>query len=294
MFGATALTAELPAKYSASLNNHRHTTMTFELLLTLPGALRTLSESTGKTWGRADFFKAVIDHALPLRAATPSDCWPVNESMGKQHHAGLATLGYRRHALLSLYAIKNLAMHGEAVAKDVAFELGDVEFMPWPAIKARRLVLNRERDQLPRPVTAKDWDEYSTVFMGESDVIVLSQWVTVTDETCRVPTETIEELLALTPKPAASAIEAASARKHLMKRNSLDGVIELAIKRANSTSIGEVWVHLREIALDGTPPFTGLVDAEGYTYTDDDDKTDVMTKTKLKMRLVKHRNAAKK
>jgi hypothetical protein len=214
--------------------------------------------------------------------------------MGNQYDAALPALGYRRHALLSLAAMKNLAVNGETASRHVAFEPGDAEFMPWPAIKARRLVLMQELDQLPRPAPDRDWDEYSTVFMGESDVIVLSQWVTVTDDTCRGPAETIEELLALTPKAAASSIKAVPARKHLMKRNSLDGMIELAIQRANSTSIGEVWVQLREIALEGMLPFTAFVDAAGFEYTDNDGKPAVLTKAALKMRLVKHRKAAAK
>lgn len=263
--------------------------MTFELLPTLSDALRILSETSGKTWTRTDFFKAVIDQELPLRATTPDGCWPVIESMGKQHDAGLPNVGYRRHALLSQAAIKNLAMNGETICKDVALEPGDAGFMPWPAIKAGRLVLKQALDQLPRPVSDGDWHDYSTVFMGESDVVILSQWVTVTDETCRVPTETIDELLTLTPRSApVSNGKAGIVVKHRMSQNLLDGPIKAAIDRAGSLSYQDVWIQLREIAKDGTPPFTGVVEGNKLGFVDDNNKFKELSKDALRKRMEKY------
>lgn len=267
--------------------------MTFELLPTLSDALRILSETSGKTWTRTDFFKAVIDQALPLRATTPNGCGAVIEGMGRQHDAGLPALGYRRHALLSLAAMKNLAVNGETESKDVAFEPGDAEFMPWPTIKARRLALKQELDALPRPVTAKDWDEYSTIFMGESDVVVLSQWVTVTDETCRVPAETIDELLALTPRCEPSQSTGATTRSvHLIKRKSVDGPIEQAIQKAGSSSIGAVWPILRDMAYNEVLPFTGRVDGAALEYTDDNNKLEMLSREATRKKINRWHNSA--
>jgi hypothetical protein len=263
--------------------------MTFEQTLTLSDALRILSETTGASWTRADFFKAVIDQSLPMWATTPSDCWPVTESMGKQHDAGLSSLGYRRYALLSHVAIKNLAMHGEATSCDVALTPGDAEFMPWPAIKARRLMLQHEFEQLPRPLTAQQWEERPANFMGESDVVVLSQRVTVTDDTCRVPTETIQELKVLAPQPVqVSKGSAVTGIKHRMSRNLLDGPIRSAIDRASSSSYQDVWIHLREIAKDGTLPFTGLVEGNKLGFIDDNNKYKTLSKDALRKRLDKY------
>jgi len=289
MFGLATLTGIGAAQYSAALTDHRHTTMTFELLPTLSDALRILSETSGKTWTRTDFFKAVIDQALPLRATTPNGCGAVIEGMDRQHGAGLPALGYRRHALLSLAAMKNLAVNGETESKDVALESGDSDFMPWPAIKARRLVLKQALDKLPRPIADRDWDEYSTVFMGESDVVLLSQWVTVTDETCRVPAETMDELLALTPGPApVSNGKAEIGVKHRMSQNLLDGPIKAAIDRACSLFYQDVWIHLREIAKDGTPPFTGVVEGNKLGFVDDNNKYKELSKDALRKRMQKY------
>lgn len=242
------------------------------------------------------FFKAVIDRSLTLRAATPSDCLPVIESTGQQHNAGFPELGYRRHALLSRNAIMNLAVHGEAETKDVALEPGDPDFMTWPEIKARRQ--QREVELAQRAFPADEWDALPAwsrwrpaEFMGESDVYTLSQWVKVTDDTCRVPRETIEELLEKAQPKRAQPVSsvAIGGTKHLIKRNSLDGPLEQAMQRAGSTSTGNVWVHLRELALEGTLPFTGLVQDDALHYTNDKKQHAMLSKEALKKRLQKYR-----
>lgn len=266
--------------------------MTFELLPSLSDALRILSETTGTTWTREMFFKAVIDHSLPLWATTPNGCRPVIESMGKQYDADLPELGYRRHALLSRYAIRDLAMHRQTASKDVAFEPGDSEHMTWQAIKARRLALQQDCEQRPRPMTAEDWDEHQATFMGESDVIVLSQWVTVTDDTCHVPNETIQELQAITPARAAhSAHRTSMSTVHLIKRNCLDGPIEAAIQKAGSTAIGAVWSILRDMAFNEVAPFTGGVDGAALEYTNDENELTMLTREALRKRLSRSKKA---
>ncbi|MBV6324908.1 hypothetical protein [Duganella violaceipulchra] len=244
------------------------------------------------------FFNAVIANSLPLRATTPIGCNPVIESIGEQRNAHFPPLGYRRHALLSRATTMNLAMHGEATTTGVALEPGDPDYMTWQEIKARRLHRAHELAHAPHTVEQLDaqphWERWLPEdFMGESEVFMLSQWVTVTDETCRVPTETIEELQA---NGAPTAEQPHSHRaivgiKHLIKRNSMDGPIEAAIKRAGTMSSGAVWIHLRDLALDGTPPFTGLVEDERLHFTDDKNRPTSLSKNALKMRLVKHRKS---
>lgn len=275
--------------------------MTFELLPSLPDALRILSESTGTTWTRAKFFKTVVDHSLPLLATTPNDSWPVIYSMGEQRNPGIPELGYRRHALLAGNAIRNLAMHGEACTSDVALEPGDPDFITWPAIKARRL--ERELELKQRAYTAEEWDALPpwsrwlpADFMGESDVYTLSEEVTVTDDTCRVPAETIEELLAMVAntsnKPVADSPPFVLAKKYRTRRNSLDAPIEKALKAAGSMSSSDVWVHLREHALQGEPPFTGQVEGNKLYYTNDHNEVAILNKEALKKRMERLRKAA--
>lgn len=263
--------------------------MAFELLPSLPEALRILSETTSTPWTRDKFFNAVIKHALPLRSTTPNDCWPVIESMGKQYDPDLPILGHRRLALLPFHAIKNLAMHKEAETVQVAFEPGDYEFVSWLKIKEIRVKLKHELDQKPRPMTEREWSEHSATFMGESDVVILSKWVTVTDDTCRVPPETIAELQALSSSgeisPEAQRMSTVPATQHRTRRNSLDAPIEKAIKAAGSIASSDVWVQLRESALRGDPPFTGEIEGSTLHYTNDDNQVKPLTKAALKKRI---------
>ena len=268
--------------------------MTLLFLHTLAEALRVLTDKTGTTWTSTLFYNAVIKHSLPLRATTPNDCQPVIESMGQQHGAGLPALGHRRHALLLTSAIRDLALHGETQTRMVALEPGDPGFMDWTAIKARRLELDQGAH------TAEEWEALwpgtrwvDGDFMGESEVVVLSHWVRVTDGTCRVPAETIETLQGLRSTVAQnSGPTPISGVKHRMVRNSLDGAIEAAIKLAGSTSSPDVWVQLRELAKDGTPPFTGLVEGDKLVYVDDNNEIATLSKDALRKRLDKYRSSA--
>lgn len=273
MFSPAALTGDLPAKYSAMpVTTSTRITMSFKLMPTLWDTLHTLTEATGITWNRTKFFQTVIDRSLPLRATTPGEVFVVDNMGGEDFDAGFQEREARRLALLGSYAIKNLALHGAADIKNVALEPGDPDFLTWEQIK-----VYRERHGAQR-----------ADFMGES-VFHFSEWIKVTDETCRVPPETIEELLALTPKPAAvSNREAKIGVKHRMSQNLLDGLIKAAIDRAGSLSYQDVWIHLREIAKDGTPPFTGLVEGDRLGYIDDNNKYKELSKDALRKRMGKY------
>ncbi len=240
----------------------------------LPDALQILSASTGITWTRTSFFQAIIDNVLPLRATTPNNLLVV-DNMGKaDFDAGFQELEFRRLALLDSYTIKDLALNGDAYTRAVALDPGDPGFLTWPEIKASR---SRSREH----------------FMGES-TFMFSQFVHVTDDTCRVPPETIAELEALMPGRAPSSVKVGTTNTtYLMKRNSLDGPIEQAIKRAGSTSSGIVWIHLRDLALEGVSPFTGRVEKDVLEYTNDKNQLKTLSKDAVKKRLLKYRRSSR-
>ena len=52
------------------------------------------------------------------------------------------------------------------------------------------------------------------------------------------------------------------------RRDVLDPAIDEAINLANTHDTAAVWLQLREIAISGTPPFTGSVQAGKFAYTD--------------------------
>ena len=271
--------------------------MIMKSLFTLQEALKILSDRTGAVWTRDNLLQAIIKHSLPLRATTPNGCREVIYSMGEEYESGFPELGHRRHALLMTSAVRNLATHGAASSEMVALEPGDPGFQSWAEIKARRLVLDYANH------SSQDWEalwpESKWVdgdYMGESSDVTLSVSVSVNDQTCRVPVEAIEELLALSPlvklqAPPPVAAHSVTNIQHRLKRNSLDGPIETAIKRAGSTTLGAVWVHLRDIAQDGALPFTGLVEDDALYFTNDNSRPAKLGKDALRKRLEKYRKA---
>jgi hypothetical protein len=267
--------------------------MTSKSLFTLQEALKILSDRTGALWTRDALLHAIIEHSLPLRATTPNGCREVIYSMGEEHDSGLPELGHRRHALLMTSAVRNLATHGEASSKMVALEPGDPGFQSWAEIKARRLVLDHANHS-PQDWEAL-WPESKWVdgdYLGESSDVTLSESVSVNDQPCRVPDETIDELLlnsrlhALTPESSpADSPAPLNVTRHRLRRNSLDAPIEQAIKLAGSMALSDVWVQLRELALGGIAPFTGVLDGDKFMYTDDDNKLAYFSRVALKARL---------
>ena len=81
-------------------------------------------------------------------------------------------------------------------------------------------------------------------------------------------------------------------RRTLNKRtDELTAVIERAIKVAGSDQTATVYNALREIARDGEPPFTGLVDDQGLAYADTDNKVRTFTLDALRKRLTRRKTA---
>ncbi|WP_208281606.1 hypothetical protein [Massilia oculi] len=165
--------------------------------LTLIEALNDLSSKTARTWSRAGFFHLVVELFLPLRGIAPDTARPVIAA-GEDGFVG-AQLPYpgRRLTVLSTPQIKDLWIHGECLTRSVALEPGEPGYLDWSAVKARRKAMDRPAH------TSEAWNAkwpdsnwHDGEFMGECGVSLFDEVVRVTDETCRVPRETVEELLA--------------------------------------------------------------------------------------------------
>ena len=68
-------------------------------------------------------------------------------------------------------------------------------------------------------------------------------------------------------------------------RNELDPAIDEAIKQAGNMELADVFLKLKDLALSGYLPFTGLVKGRSLCYTNSDDKPDELTKNALGKRL---------
>ncbi len=103
----------------------------------------------------------------------------------------------QRLAVLSTPQIKDLWIHGDCLTRSVALEPGEPGYLDWSAVKARREAMNRSA-HTPEAWNAKWPDSYwhDGELMGECGVSLFNEAVSVTYDTCRVPSETVEELLA--------------------------------------------------------------------------------------------------
>lgn len=171
--------------------------MDIPALLTLVEALNELSVRTARTWSRSSFFHLVVVLALPLRGIVPATIRPAIAAGDEGFvSAGLPYLG-RRLAVLSTPQIKDLWIHGESLTRSVALEPGEPGYLDWSAIKARREAMNRSAH------SSEEWNAkwpdsnwHDGELMGDCGVSLFDDVVRVTDDTCRVPRETVEELLA--------------------------------------------------------------------------------------------------
>lgn len=170
--------------------------MDIPALLTVIEALALLTTLSGRPWTRTSFFSLVVDLALPMRSITPSGACPVIAA-GEEFVSAQLPYPGRRLAVLSTPQIKELWLYGETHTRSVALESGEPGHLSWDEIKGRREVLNRS-SQSPESWNAK-WPDgawHDGEFMGECAFSLFNDVVRVTDDTCRVPRETIMELLA--------------------------------------------------------------------------------------------------
>jgi hypothetical protein len=171
--------------------------MDIPALLTLSEALDELSNKSVQAWPRSRLFHLVVQLALPVRGIAPDMARPVIAA-GEEGFVS-ARLPYpgRRLAVLSTPQIKDLWIHDECVTWSVALEPGEPGYLDWSTIKARREAMSRSA-YTPEAWNAKwpDSNWHDGEFMGECGVSLFDEAVRVTDDTCRVPRETVEELLA--------------------------------------------------------------------------------------------------
>lgn len=79
----------------------------------------------------------------------------------------------------------------------------------------------------------------------------------------------------------------------MRRRRFLDPVIDEAVTRAGNTNLADVFFHLRNMALESTPPFTGEISKGGALfYTDEENCESKLTRDGLKQRLYRRRRAA--
>ena len=73
------------------------------------------------------------------------------------------------------------------------------------------------------------------------------------------------------------------------RRNALDPAIDKAIELAGNKNLADVYLQLKELALNGEKPFTGVIVGNALCYTDDNDQPSKLTKEALGKRLNKRR-----
>ena len=162
--------------------------------VSLDTAYKILAARTGRPWTRADFFTAVIQMSLPLVSTTPADTRPVIRYFDREHDARMD--GPRPYAALLTSHIRDLSAHGEVMTAAVALAPWHDGYRSWEQIKNRRKEMNRAAHT---PATwNQQWPDCpwsDGEIMGEDDTAYFSPPVLVTDATCRVPPETIQELI---------------------------------------------------------------------------------------------------
>ncbi len=113
---------------------------------------------------------------------------------------------------------------------------------------------------------------------------------------CKLPATTSAAIIApITTSPVATTCAPSVAPKpksHKLNRNTLDPAIDEAIKRAGNMELADVFLKLKEMALNSHSPFTGGVGSRTLNYTNDNNVNDNFSKDALGKRLKIRRNNA--
>ena len=81
-------------------------------------------------------------------------------------------------------------------------------------------------------------------------------------------------------------------RDYKIRKNSLDPIIDKAIKIAGNFETADVFQALKELAMSGeNPPFSSLVEGDSLCYTNDNDKPAKLSKAALGKRLKRRKDA---
>ena len=86
-----------------------------------------------------------------------------------------------------------------------------------------------------------------------------------------------------------TALPSKTLQKIPYRRNALDPAIDKAIERAGNNNLADVYLQLRELALNEEKPFTGVNVRGALCYTDDSDQLAKLTREALGKRLNKRR-----
>ena len=70
-----------------------------------------------------------------------------------------------------------------------------------------------------------------------------------------------------------------------LRRNNLDPAIDKAIKQAGNMELADVYLKLKELALSGESPFTGMFEGDALCYTNDNNDPAKLSKESLGKRL---------
>lgn len=240
-------------------------------VVNIPMALHFLSESTGATWMETHLFSLISHSDIYLHAAVPP--WTQMELI-KWEDARPVALPFIRPGCEILVMLRQeeaekIWVTGNTIISGYVVVPESVLLDPNSQIGLMtRVKVSRSDLRLTRPMLLS----------------ILKKW-----EESRQPIRPIGPLLPEATTPSTSLPPPpAQSITHKLRTNSLDAPIKKAVERAGSLATGPVYVHLRELALSGEPPFSGITDGDALCYTNDNNEPAKLTKDALSKRLKKH------
>lgn len=116
------------------------------------------------------------------------------------------------------------------------------------------------------------------------------EWPLFTDVDERLGEESETAEADLPPKTSEGEPKSSKIKTNKLRKNILDPAITKAINEAGSIELAPVYLKLKELALNGEPPFTGEIEGNALCYTNDNNIPAKLTKDALSKRL-KNRTA---
>lgn len=235
---------------------------------TMSRALQFLSENTGVTWSDGHLFSLVSNSDICLHAVVPP--W-TQMHLVKWKGISPAILplvqpGCEVLATLGPHHVQEVWVTGRTTTSD--------------AVLPESILLDPDSQvHLKAPVGVSRSD---LRFTREVVLSILKKW----EESRQAATPIAPLLAAASPAPQ-RPVQGKSIT-HKLRTNSLDAPIKKAITRAGSLETGAVYLHLRELALSGEPPFLGTTEGAALCYTNDKNEPDKLTKGALGKRLKLH------
>lgn len=152
---------------------------------------------------------------------------------------------------------------------------------------------NKESKGLPRNARlivqkVKSYDSYT-------GSVVYDGGFSVKHKNTFVPAIDLQYLVAknqeLVPnnQPELQATKSESIKIKKLRRDCLDPAIEKAIEAAGNYEYADVYLQLKEMALNEIRPFTGVINNRSLCYTNDDDSFAELSSAALRQRLKRRR-----